>query len=69
MTRAKLEQCLYNAVELTDCDGITKKGWLVPVVHYKEYALLPLDDIWSTYTYKASHIKKIKFLTNSYEIK
>lgn len=69
MTRKKLQNCLFQAVELTDCDGITKKGWLIPVYHYKDYCLLPFDDIWHTYIYKVSHIKKIKFLTNGYEIK
>ena len=68
ITHKKLENYLYHAVELTDCDGIVKRGWFV-INQQNEYILLPCDDIWGTYTYKASHIKKIKFLTNGYEVK
>ena len=66
--REQLENCLYSAVELTDFDNNVKKGWFVKK-SAKEYVLLPFDDIWHTYIYHKSHIKKIKFLTNGFEIK
>lgn len=56
-----------QAVELTDFKGITRRGWLVE--SNKEFQLLPFDTICETYTYKASPIKKIKFLTNGVEQK
>ena len=34
----------------------------------KEYLLLPFDDIWEGYSFKASHIKEITHLTNGISI-
>lgn len=67
MNKQKLDDCLYQAVQLTDCDSISKTGWLV--IRDKDYLLLPFDDILHVYIYKASHIKTINFLTNGIEIK
>lgn len=54
----------YHAVRLIDFEGQEYKGWLVPHVPYGDIILLPLDDIWHTYTFKRSHIKEIYHLTN-----
>lgn len=65
LTKKKLENFLWNAVQLQDCDEKVLKGWFVKNEH-NEYVLLPFDDIWHTYILKASHIKWIMFLTNGY---
>lgn len=69
ITREKLNNYLYSAVELEDCNNCIKKGWFVPDKIKNQYALLPFIDIWHIYVYRISHIKRIKFLTNGYEIK
>ena len=53
---------LHHAVKIVDTDGDSYEGWLV--YNNKEYLLLPLNDIWTTYTFKRSHIKEICHLTN-----
>ena len=67
MTKKKLENCLYQAVEIEDCDGIYNCGWLVK--RNNEYVLLPLHTIWNIYFYKVSHIKSVRFLSNNHIIK
>ncbi len=57
---------LYKAVIVETIDGDKFNGWLVP--KNKEYLLLPLDDIWKKYCFKASFIKEITHLTNKVSI-
>ena len=61
----QLKKFLGHAVELVDSHNHTHQGWLVK--EGKFYNLYPLDDIWHIYTYSASRIKTVKFLTNGYE--
>lgn len=68
MRKPVVRECTGQAVELTDFEGITRKGWLVETIN-DDFQLLPFDTIWKTYTYKASQITKIKFLTNGVERK
>ena len=56
-----------SAVEVTDCNGSTHRGWFIKIDG--RYKLFPYDDIWSVYAYKVSHIKSIKHLTNDFEVK
>ena len=58
----------YHAVRLIDFEDQEYKGWLVPHVPHGDIILLPLDDIWHTYTFKRSHIKEIYHLTNGVKI-
>lgn len=63
-SKAALEAyAFYQAVKIIDFDNIEYIGWLVP--RQGEYVLLPLNDIWNTYTLKRSRIKKIYHLTNN----
>jgi hypothetical protein len=63
-SKAALEvYALYQAVKIIDFENAEYTGWLVP--RQNEYVLLPLNNIWSTYTIKRSHIKKIYHLTNN----
>lgn len=57
---------LYKAVIVETINGDKFKGWLVP--KNKEYLLLPFDDIWKVYAFKASYIKDIKHMTNKVSI-
>ena len=57
---------IYNAVIVETIDGDKFKGWLVP--RGKEYLLLPFDDIWKRYSFKASSIKEITHMTNKVSI-
>ena len=54
----------YHAVRLIDFENQEYKGWFVPNTQRGEWMLLPLDDIWNTYSFKRSHIKKIYHLSN-----
>ena len=56
-----------SAVEITDWNNVTRKGWFIKIDN--EYKLFPFDTIWNVYVYKASHIKLIKHLTNNFEVK
>ena len=67
ITKEKLENFLYSAVEIEYTDGMIQKGWFVK--RGRDYTLLPFDNIWITYNSKLSAIKRIKFLTNDFEIK
>ncbi len=63
-SKAALEAyALYQAVKIIDFENVEYTGWLV--LRHNEYVLLPLNNIWSTYTFKRSHIKKIYHLTNN----
>lgn len=68
ITREKLENFLGHAVELEDCNKHIVKGWFIKT-EPKLYSIFPLDDIWRVYGFRLSHIKRIKFLTNGFEIK
>lgn len=57
---------LYNAVIVEIIEGDKFKGWLVP--KGKEYLLLPFDNIWKRYSFKASSIKEIIHMTNKVSI-
>ena len=61
----QLKKFLGHAVELVDSHNRTYQGWLIKEGRF--YNLYPLGDIWHIYTYLASHIKTIKFLTNGYK--
>lgn len=67
ITKKKLNNFLYNAVEIEDIYGKIEKGWFAK--QYNDYALFPFDDIWHISIYKVGCIKRIKFLTNGFEIK
>ena len=69
MKREKLENFLWHAVELEDFNKNILNGWFVKDDKYNLYILLPLNDIWHTYIFRASYIKRIKFLINGYETK
>ena len=67
MKRSYIEKyALYKAVVVETIDGDKFKGWLVPKDH--QYSLLPLDDIWHIYSFNASFIKEITYLTNNFAI-
>lgn len=55
---------LYNVVRLVDTNDEIYTGWLVPSRLDNEYMLLPISDIWHTYTFKRSYIKSIQHITN-----
>ena len=57
---------LYSPVIIETINGDKFKGWLVP--RNKEYLLLPFDDIWKKYCFKASNIKEITHMTNKVSI-
>lgn len=62
-TKEAIEKyALYHAVKLIDVDNIEYNGWLIP--EGKRYVILPLNDIWHTYSFGITHIKAIYHLTN-----
>lgn len=71
MTRRITNELLNNfnqcPVEVVDCNGFAHRGWFMKINN--EYKLFPYDSIWNVYTYKVSHIKSIKHLTNNFEVK
>lgn len=69
ITSKKLENFINMPVKLIDCDDRILYGWFIKGTMKYYYVLLPFNDIWNTYSFRASHIKSIKFLTNGYEIR
>ena len=67
ITTKTLTNFNQSAVEITDWNNISHKGWFIKIDN--EYKLFPFDTIWNVYVYKASHIKSIKHLTNNFEVK
>ena len=69
ITSKKLENFINMPVKLTNYDDTNFYGWFIKGTMKYYYILLPFTDIWNTYSFRASHIKSIKFLTNDYEIR
>lgn len=69
MKREILDNALYQVVTLIDKDDEQYKGWFVPEQYGKGYSILPLDDIWTRYTFSASCIKGIIYATNGCSLK
>ena len=67
ITNEILKNFNESAVELTDLNNNTRYGWFI--IRKNDYLLLPFGTIWNTYSYKVSHIKSIKHLTNNFEVK
>lgn len=68
MTKERLEVFINQPVELVDFGGDIYAGYLV-IDKYKAnyYTVLPFDWHKSIYTFRVSHIKSIKFLTNGFK--
>ncbi len=69
MKKDRLDLALYSQVVLTDIDNHRITGWLVRDNHNpKKYAILPLDKD-CIFTYSASYVKSIQYLSNGYILK
>lgn len=65
-SKEALKNALYSAIKLIDFENEEYTGWLVPSPYKTDkYMLLPLNDIWNSYSFARSHIKKIYHLTNN----
>lgn len=64
MKKETIDMALYSVVELTEkYSGIRITGWLVP--YKNRYRILPIDSR-EIYTFWASSIKFIRYLSNGY---
>jgi hypothetical protein len=69
LTRETIKHFEFCFCELRDNDGELYTGYLV--IRDKEYIILPmpLHPHYSSFHFKFSHIRSIKFMSNGYEIK
>lgn len=69
LTRENIKNFDMHLCEITDFEGDVVTGYLV--IKDKEYIILPvpLHTFYGSFHFKFSHIKKIKFLNNGFELK
>lgn len=67
ITKETIKNFDESAVEIVDYLNNVHRGWFI-IKNYR-YKLFPFDTIWAVYTFKLSHIKSIKHLTNNFELK
>ena len=67
LTKETIKNFDESAVEIVDCFNNVHRGWFI-IKNYR-YKLFPFDTIWTVHTFKLSHIKSIKHLTNNFELK
>lgn len=69
MKKETIEIALYNRVKLTNVWNNVYSGWLVRDNHNpNKYAILPLN-MDCIFTFSASYIKSIQYLSNGYILK
>lgn len=65
----KLSIALNNRVSITFKDDTKYCGWLVKDKREDYYCLLPMNDFeMDIITFRVSHIKHIKYLSNNYQL-
>ena len=66
ITKEILKNFNECAVQVVDTYNNSHLGWFI--CNKGKYKLFPLNTIWETYTYKVSHIKSIRHLTNNFKV-